>query len=262
MAKVVHEDVECDPGEKINNIGSLEINEEDIAVWIDPIDSTAQYIDGEIGIPNSLGFVRSGLQCACVLIGLYSKQTGLPLAGIINQPFAFQDEKSGSWKSSSNWGLNIEGHSVYSTTDSSVHEAESKHILLTSESDMLETKDKFSQVYKIHHAAGAGYKLLCVLQGLADAYVLSKDSTFKWDTCAPHSLLLAQGGGIISYKSLCSIAENDFSTLKNLDDCQIVYGRGDNLDSHRAKDWCNTDGIVAYRSYESLKRLVCAIKGA
>jgi len=64
-------------------------------VYLFILDSTAQYIGGEVGKPNKHGFVRSGLQCACVLIGVYNKYTGLPVAGIINQPFVSQDEQTG-----------------------------------------------------------------------------------------------------------------------------------------------------------------------
>ena len=42
-------------------------------------------------------------------------------------------------------------------------------------------------------AAGSGYKLLCVITGKASAYVLSGNSAFKWDTCAPHAILRSKG---------------------------------------------------------------------
>ena len=50
------------------------------------LDSTAQYIQGEVG--NEVdGLVSEGLQCVAVLIGVYCKKTGLPLIGVTNQPF-------------------------------------------------------------------------------------------------------------------------------------------------------------------------------
>ncbi|CAG2247413.1 inositol polyphosphate 1-phosphatase-like [Mytilus edulis] len=260
LAKVVHEDISYNPEEKIDKMEDLEIKEEYIGIWIDPIDSTAQYIGGEVGIPNNQGFVSHGLQCACVLIGVYSKLTGLPIGGIINQPFASQDPQTGRWLSSCQWGLNLEGCRMSSVTDTPENITNSHQILLTSASDTVETKDKFSQVYTIHHAAGAGYKLLCVIQGLADAYVLSKNSTFKWDMCAPHAILLSLGGGVISYKSLCELAQNNLSSNKKFGDCQITYSREDNSESLDPKNWCNIDGVVAYRSIEALQRLISAVK--
>ncbi|GBP16201.1 Inositol polyphosphate 1-phosphatase [Eumeta japonica] len=39
--------------------------------------------------------------------------------------------------------------------------------------------------YEFAFSAGAGHKALKVITSEVDAYVLSKGSTFKWDTCAP-----------------------------------------------------------------------------
>lgn len=55
---------------------------------------------------------------------------------------------------------------------------------------------------KVCSAGGAGYKCLCAVQGLVDAYFYSGDSCFAWDTCAAHALLLSMGGGIIRFKDL------------------------------------------------------------
>jgi inositol polyphosphate 1-phosphatase len=68
----------------------------------------------------------------------------------------------------------------------------------------------------------------------------SKNTTYKWDTCGPHAILLAQGGGVISYKSLCELAHRDFSILNKFVDIQIVYGS-----EHRS--W--SQGGSAYTSF-------------
>ena len=44
---------------------------------------------------------------------------------------------------------------------------------------------------------GAGYKALCVILGHVDCYPLTQAACYKWDTCAPHALLLSLGGGLI-----------------------------------------------------------------
>ena len=36
--------------------------------------------------------VAKGLPVVTVLIGVFSKSTGIPLAGVVNQPFAFYDK--------------------------------------------------------------------------------------------------------------------------------------------------------------------------
>jgi hypothetical protein len=41
---------------------------------------------------------------------------------------------------------------------------------------------KLGKHFNLIVAAGAGYKLLAVILGLVDGYVLSKDTTHFWDT--------------------------------------------------------------------------------
>ena len=49
---------------------------------------------------------------------------------------------------------------------------------------------------------GAGYKCLCATLGSVDCYPLTQAACYKWDTCAPHALLLSLGGGIIDLKQI------------------------------------------------------------
>ena len=49
---------------------------------------------------------------------------------------------------------------------------------------------------KLVLAACAGYKCLCVVEGLADAFLYHDDSCYKWDTCATHALLRCVDGGM------------------------------------------------------------------
>jgi hypothetical protein len=41
---------------------------------------------------------------------------------------------------------------------------------------------------KIVGAGGAGYKILCILDGLADAYIYPAQGVMRWDTCAPEAI--------------------------------------------------------------------------
>ena len=65
---------------------------EDLGIWIDPIDGTNNYIKGKDEIDaqklQNDDIVAKGLPVVTVLIGVFSKQTGIPLAGVVNQPFA------------------------------------------------------------------------------------------------------------------------------------------------------------------------------
>lgn len=54
-------------------------------------DSTYQYIKGSADIKSNQGIFPSGLQCVTILIGVYDLHTGVPLMGVINQPFVSQD---------------------------------------------------------------------------------------------------------------------------------------------------------------------------
>jgi len=60
--------------------------------------------------------------------------------------------------------------------------------------------------------------------GLADVYVNTGPSTFQWDTCAPHALLAATGGGLLDCKGN-----------------QIKY-------STKKTTAANKEGVMAYRA--------------
>lgn len=51
------------------------------------LDSTAQYIKGLSDVEADGGVYTRGLQCVTVLIGAYRVSSGLPVIGIVNQPF-------------------------------------------------------------------------------------------------------------------------------------------------------------------------------
>ena len=59
----------------------------DLAVWIDPIDATSQYIKGGQGLEEE-GVPTKGLPVVTVLLGAFLKSSGQPVLGVVNQPFA------------------------------------------------------------------------------------------------------------------------------------------------------------------------------
>ncbi|CAH1404033.1 unnamed protein product [Nezara viridula] len=79
----VSSNIENDLPQLPNNLG----------VWIDPIDSTAEYIRG--GLCMEQDFILSGLPCVTVLLGVFDMDSGNPLIGVINQPF-YKEESNGS----------------------------------------------------------------------------------------------------------------------------------------------------------------------
>ena len=59
-----------------------------LGIWIDPIDSTAEYIKGVDGVKfQHHGVLCKGLQSAVVLIGIFDRITGEPVMGVVYQPF-------------------------------------------------------------------------------------------------------------------------------------------------------------------------------
>lgn len=112
LAKVVHQDVTLtDP-----TLDSVEINipQDILGIWVDPIDSTYQYIKGSTDIKSNEGIFPSGLQCVTILIGVYDLHTGVPLMGVINQPFVSQDLTTLRWRGRCYWGLSYLGTNVHS----------------------------------------------------------------------------------------------------------------------------------------------------
>ncbi|EFA12380.1 inositol polyphosphate 1-phosphatase [Tribolium castaneum] len=191
---------------------------DEIGIWIDPIDSTAEYINGIEEITN--GVSTSGLKCVTVLIGVFDKRAGLPVVGVINQPFV---------ESACFWGHALE-------TNLPPAPAPTKSVCVSSSENREVLTKLTSNGYNLIEASGAGYKILTVITGQADAYILTKDTTFKWDTCGPHAILRAQGGDIVVFRD----ALNGVKTT-------VTYTE---------EKLCNSGGIIAYRSVEVLNDLI------
>lgn len=264
LAKVVHQDVALtDPTLDSTEIA---IPQDILGIWVDPIDSTYQYIKGSADTESNHGIFPSGLQCVTILIGVYDIQTGVPLMGVINQPFVSRDLNTRRWKGQCYWGLSYMGTNIHSRpppisqrnseprrqlTGNTSSEAEFSHhfsaVISTSEKAAI--KAALSRVCedRIFRAAGAGYKSLCVVQGLVDFYIFSEDTTFKWDSCAAHAILRAMGGGMVDFKECL------YRNLETgLDLPQLVY-HVENENTSGVDRWANRGGLIAYRSRKQLE---------
>ncbi|XP_008050787.1 inositol polyphosphate 1-phosphatase [Carlito syrichta] len=262
LARVVHEDVTfTDP-----TLDVLEINipQDILGIWVDPIDSTYQYIKGSADVKSNQGIFPCGLQCVTILIGVYDIQTGVPLMGVINQPFASHDLNTLRWKGQCYWGLSYMETNIHSLqlATSQRHCSDTPAKSTSAEADpspqlsaVISTSEKepikaaLSRVCgdRLFGAAGAGYKSLCVVQGLADIYIFSEDTTFKWDSCAAHAILKAMGGGMVDLKESL---ERDPETGLELP--QLVYHVG-NEGAAGVDRWANKGGLVAYRCRKQLE---------
>ncbi|XP_054555917.1 inositol polyphosphate 1-phosphatase isoform X2 [Talpa occidentalis] len=263
---LVQEVIKQNMENKFPGLGNKVLGEESNEFTND-LDSTYQYIKGSADIKANQGIFPSGLQCVTILIGVYDLQTGVPLMGVINQPFVSQDPKTLRWKGQCYWGLSYKGTNVYSlqspnskrnTSAALSHppqnastDTESSYrfsaVISTSEKESI--KAALTRVCGdgIFRAAGAGYKSLCVVQGLVDIYIFSEDTTFKWDSCAAHAILRAMGGGMVDLKECL-----ERNLEAGLDLPQLVY-HVQNEGATGVDRWANKGGLIAYRSRKQLE---------
>lgn len=257
LSQVVHRKAEAVP--LIEGLDSLHasIPSDDVGIWIDPIDSTAQYIGGKVGQPDMDGVTNGGLQCVVVLIGAFQKSSGLPIMGVANQPFWHRDEASQQWSDQTTWGVCYEDLRFASVLQSKEEPSPTKSpviIMSTSESDAV--KQKLSQNFHLRFASGAGYKLLCTAQRRVEAYVLSKSSIYLWDCCAPHAILRATGGGMVRFHDVIEYMKSE-GCGDRVKDLQVKYSVSSSLPSSGK----SVDGIIAYSCPKVLDRIVQSLAG-
>ncbi len=160
---------------------------EELTVWIDPLDATLEYTQGK-NDPSLLQYVTVMI---CIAI------RGVPIAGIINQPF------SGVTK----WGWVDHGisSSLKATIQKSKIAGTDKLLKITySRSHPGEVADVANKAFGKENilqvpAAGSGYKTLQVVEQAADLY-MHTTLIKKWDICAGNAILNAVGGKMISRK--------------------------------------------------------------
>ncbi|XP_021922841.1 inositol polyphosphate 1-phosphatase isoform X3 [Zootermopsis nevadensis] len=253
LAAEVHRDIGVDEVNTDTNLPLLDLPLEQCGMWIDPIDSTSEYISGE-DLKLSVGdMYQSGLRCVTVLIGVFDRVTGQPILGIVNQPFHAQ--YGSRWQGKCQWGFKFGDYSKYSASlPSDIKPGKSKIVVLSgSESSNLKSR-LHSAGYTVSEVTGAGYKQLCVARGDADIYVLSKGSTFRWDTCGPHAILQALGGGIVSYKKVLEVDGN-------LEESELNYSENHTAESLSPGSLhCNHDGLIAFRDGSLLCELIQVLR--
>uniref|UniRef100_A0A1I8IJQ6 G_PROTEIN_RECEP_F1_2 domain-containing protein n=1 Tax=Macrostomum lignano TaxID=282301 RepID=A0A1I8IJQ6_9PLAT len=286
LANLVHEEMNLPRPAELQAFEQLQLDKKAIGVWVDPIDchkqvvysmkkfrfslfssffrhsffsdGTAEYITGNRDTEFKPGenISQNGLPNVTVLVGVYEKATGQPLIGVINQPF-FHTADGKSWTGRMVWGACIGDTKVTcipaSRRDVQMSEG-GKHAVLTSMSDCKKLGTYLCESFEILTAPGAGYKLLCVIDRLCSAYVLSKDNTYRWDTCAPHAILKALGGGVVQFKGLLASDLSPGKRDQSLREQQITYHKSEPK-ANGSNAWCNAQGVIAYYDQEVLLAL-------
>lgn len=151
------------------------IVEDDLVIWVDPLDGTAEFTQGF-------------LEHVTVLIGISLKDQAI--GGIIHQPY-FKNENHTSGRTI--WGLQGLGCGGFIPVSPSAD----KFIVTTTRSHCTELVQAALNALtptNILRVGGAGYKVLQLLEGKAHAYVFASPGCKKWDTCAPEAVLEAAGG--------------------------------------------------------------------
>ncbi|XP_070704998.1 3'(2'),5'-bisphosphate nucleotidase 1 [Pempheris klunzingeri] len=154
------------------------LKEEELVVWVDPLDGTKEYTEGL-------------LDNVTVLIGI--AYGGRAIAGVINQPFYNYQLGAGAALGRTIWGmpglgtfgfqlLEVPGDRRIVTTTRS-----HSNKLVTDCVDAMEP-------HEVVRVGGAGNKIIQLVEGKASAYVFASPGCKKWDTCAPEAILHAVGG--------------------------------------------------------------------
>ncbi|CAL1279058.1 unnamed protein product [Larinioides sclopetarius] len=155
------------------------VKEEDVVIWVDPLDGTAEYTQGL-------------LDHVTVLIGL--AVNGKAVGGVIHQPYYnYQNEEDLSKLGRTMWGIVGAGtHGIDCKKP-----PENKRIITTTRSHSNPVINSTIAAMKpddVLKVGGAGHKVLLLIEGKAHAYVFPSKGCKKWDTCAPEALLHAVGG--------------------------------------------------------------------
>ncbi|XP_078672093.1 3'(2'),5'-bisphosphate nucleotidase 1-like [Branchiostoma floridae x Branchiostoma belcheri] len=154
------------------------VKDEDVVVWVDPLDGTKEYTEGF-------------LDHVTVLIGV--AVNGKAVAGVINQPYYNYKAGPGATLGRTMWG--IVGLGAFGV-ERLVPPADKRIVTTTrSHSNKLVTESiEAMQPDEVLRVGGAGHKVLLVIEGKAHAYVFATPGCKKWDTCAPEAILHALGG--------------------------------------------------------------------
>ncbi|XP_052756706.1 3'(2'),5'-bisphosphate nucleotidase 1 isoform X2 [Galleria mellonella] len=153
------------------------VKEEDIVVWVDPLDGTSEYTQGF-------------LEHVTVLIGISVNEK--PVAGVIHQPYYKNLVGSEKKMGRTIWGLQevgVGGYTPAPPPDSLVITTTRSH-----SNPVVEQALSVMNASQILRVGGAGYKVLQLLEGKASVYVFASSGCKKWDTCAPEAVLNAAGG--------------------------------------------------------------------
>ena len=173
-------------------IASEEIDISRVNVYVDPLDGTNEYANGE-------------RPAVTVLLGV--AVDGVPVAGIIGQPFFGWDANVNDSKHLENLGRVVWGGAGAGCKGLRVDETQKKlampptgpHVVCLNRNIRDERQAPVMEQTKSEVAvlvSATGYHYLCLLEGRAHSAMLLRKASKKWDTCAGEALLRSVGGAV------------------------------------------------------------------
>ncbi|XP_041831305.1 3'(2'),5'-bisphosphate nucleotidase 1 isoform X2 [Melanotaenia boesemani] len=154
------------------------LKEEELVVWVDPLDGTKEYTEGL-------------LDNVTVLIGI--AYGGRAIAGVINQPFYNYQHGAGAALGRTIWGMLGLGAFGFQLQEV----PGDRRIVTTTRSHSNKVVTDCVSAMEPHdviRVGGAGNKIIQLVEGKASAYVFASPGCKKWDTCAPEAILHTVGG--------------------------------------------------------------------
>lgn len=151
------------------------------------------------------------------------------------------------------WGISYENLRIPSSSlltqePASSSEGDQRKRIVVSFTESEQLQSRLQERYELFEAAGAGYKILSVAKGWVDLYVTQKPSSYKWDTCAGHAILLSLGGGCVDFRKSERIIPGQE------EDIELQYNSP--LELEGIEKWSNSGGLIAYRNNEDRNRVL------
>lgn len=202
-----------------------DVKEEEIMIWVDPLDGTTE-------------FVKGYFEHVTVLIGI--SVGGRAVAGVIHQPFhgysTMADKSNPSLLSGRTmWGL--VGLGLFGIIPKTL--PNDKLIITTTASHGNKNIEQSLEALKpdeVLKVGGAGHKVLLVIEGRAHSYVFTSNGCKRWDTGAPEAVLESTGGRLTD-----------------------VYGNQIRYEHNEQNDYQNRTGIVASVDSEIHSKILAKI---
>ncbi|GAU98616.1 hypothetical protein RvY_09740 [Ramazzottius varieornatus] len=159
--------------------GQGELDPKSITIWIDPLDATQEYTQ------KLYEFVQ-------VMVGI--AVNGRPVGGVLHRPLLDTPVTYWAWKGVA---LSPELRDLPRKKNDVLKIVMSRTASHAGDVKGFSETAFGSKKFELVPAGGAGYKLLQVILGKADAY-LHITKIKKWDLCAGHGVLNALGGNLTS----------------------------------------------------------------